>query len=177
MLTWYSQTERKQITKSQDPHGVKRGVRRLTILCYKNSMQADALPSSNRRVLIVDDNKDGRESLATVLRELGFVVQTAPDGTSALACAETFQPQVVLLDILMPGINGFQVAEKLRQHPTLSNILLISMSGFALEPDDIRWQRSGFDYHLLKPMDLFVLEPLLKGERNTVKERNTNEAA
>lgn len=140
-------------------------------------MQGDVTQPSTRRVLIVDDNKDGRESLATVLRELGFVVQTASDGTRALACAETFQPHVILLDILMPGLSGFQVAEKIRQHSTLSEVLLISMSGFALEPDDIRWQRSGFDYHLLKPMDLFVLEPLLKSERNTVKARHKNEAA
>lgn len=140
-------------------------------------MHEHANHPSTRRVLIVDDNKDGRETLASVLRELGFFVQTAPDGTSALACAETFQPQVVLLDILMPGLSGFQVAEKLRQHPTLSNILLISMSGFALEPDDIRWQRSGFDYHLLKPMDLFVLEPLLNSERKVVKERSNHPSA
>jgi CheY-like chemotaxis protein len=160
-----------------EPAPVKPGARLLTILCYKDVMQTDALPSSTRRVLIVDDNKDGRESLATVLRELGFVVQTAPNGASALTCTETFLPHVVLLDILMPGLSGFQVAEKLRQHPTLSNVLLISMSGFALEPDDIRWQRSGFDYHLLKPMDLFLLEPLLKSERNVVKERHKNQAA
>jgi CheY-like chemotaxis protein len=126
-------------------------------------------PSAPRRVLIVDDNKDGRDSLAGLLRELGFIVTTASDGASALSCAQDFHPNVVLLDILMPGLNGFQVAEKLRQQPEFLEVTLISMSGFALGTDDLRWQRSGFDYHLLKPMDLFVLEPLLRSERKTIK--------
>jgi CheY-like chemotaxis protein len=135
-------------------------------------MTQDNHHPSSRRVLIVDDNQDGRESLANLLRELGFVVTTAADGTRALSCAESFQPDVVLLDILMPGINGFQVAERLRQHPQLANILLISMSGFPLETDDLRWQRSGFDYHLLKPMDLYVLEPLLRSERPSLNKKS-----
>jgi CheY-like chemotaxis protein len=122
----------------------------------------DSLQTSKRRVLVVDDNQDGRESLALVLRELGFEAMTARDGTSALECAEAFLPEVVLLDILMPGISGFKVAESLRQHSKLENCLLISMSGFNLETDDLRWQRSGFKYHLIKPMDLRALEEVLK---------------
>lgn len=127
--------------------------------------------SSKRRVLVVDDNQDGREALAVVLRNLGFETMTARDGASALSCAEVFLPEVVLLDLLMPGINGFKVAEKLRQHPKLSKILLISMSGFNLEPDDLLWKRSGFDYHLIKPMDLRALEELLNRKPNHA---NTN---
>lgn len=133
----------------------------------------DTFQPSKRRVLVVDDNQDGRETLALVLRDLGFETMTARDGASALSCADIFLPDVVLLDLLMPGISGFKVAETLRQHPKLSGVLLISMSGFNLEPDDLRWKRSGFEHHLIKPMDLRVLEELLGRDPKAAKPNNT----
>jgi CheY-like chemotaxis protein len=123
-----------------------------------------------RRVLVVDDNQDSREALSLALRGLEFEVMTARDGFSALNLSETFLPDIVLLDILMPGLSGFQVAERLRQHPKLSGVLLVSMSGFALETDDILWQRSGFEHHLLKPIELGILEGLLKSKRQSMSD-------
>lgn len=123
---------------------------------------ATTLPSTTKRVLVVDDNQDGRDTLARVLTLMNFTVMTARDGAAALRCAETFLPEAVLLDVLMPGISGFQVAQKLREHPQLKDILLISMSGFDLGSSDLLWQRSGCNYHLVKPLDVNVLEELLR---------------
>lgn len=121
------------------------------------------------RILVVDDNKDSRESMATLLREFGYVVLTASDGSSALERAIDFQPNVMLLDIMMPGINGLKVAERVRADPLLWDTTLITITGWSQEVDDSFSKRSGCDYHLLKPLDPFVLESLLKGQGKTKK--------
>lgn len=124
--------------------------------------QQQARAENRQRVLVVDDNKDSRDSLATLLREDGCLVQIAHDGQSALDSVETFKPTVILLDILMPGINGYKVAEQLRKDPKHEGLLLIAMSGWAEEETHWRSKHAGFDYHLIKPIDVAALDTLLK---------------
>ncbi len=116
-----------------------------------------------QRILVVDDNKDARESMATLLREFGYLVITAHDGDSALERASDFQPHVVLLDVVMPGISGFKVAERIRADPMLWDTTLITITGWTQDVDGWLSRHAGCNYHLLKPLDPFVLESLLKG--------------
>jgi PAS domain S-box-containing protein len=106
-----------------------------------------------RRILIVDDNKDGAESLAVLLGIHGHVVRTALDGPSALAAADEFRPEVVLLDIGLPGLDGYAVARELRSRPELHILRLVALTGWGQETDRERSRAAGFDLHLVKPID------------------------
>jgi CheY-like chemotaxis protein len=117
-----------------------------------------------RRILIVDDNKDARESLATLLREHGYMALTAHDGYSAIERATEFKPHAVLLDIVMPGISGFKVAEMLRKQPAFADVLLITVTGWQQDVDDWLSKNAGCDYHFEKPLEFDVLDTLLKTE-------------
>jgi len=116
-----------------------------------------------RRVLIVDDNRDAAASLALLLKLLGSEAQTANDGPSALQTAEIYRPDLVLLDLGMPGMSGFDVARHLRQHPELCKVTLIALTGWGQEDDRRRTQEAGFDNHLVKPVDLVALSSLIAG--------------
>jgi CheY-like chemotaxis protein len=118
-----------------------------------------------RRILVVDDSKDARESMAVLLRDLGHVAQTAPDGETALARAVDFQPHVMLLDIVMPGMSGFRVAEKVRADPVLWDTVLITLTGWDDDMDAWLSHHAGCDYHLTKPLDVGLLEAYLKKGR------------
>jgi CheY-like chemotaxis protein/two-component sensor histidine kinase len=109
--------------------------------------------SPRRRVLIVDDNADGADSLAMLLRLAGHEVAVCNESTGALATAETFQPQVVLLDIGLPGLDGYEVARQLRARPKLKNVLLVALTGYGRDEDIRRSLEAGFDHHLVKPAD------------------------
>jgi CheY-like chemotaxis protein len=122
-----------------------------------------------RRVLVVDDSKDARNSMATLLREVGYVVQTASDGETALARAVDFQPHAMLIDIVMPGMSGFRVAEKVRADPMLWDTVLITLTGWDDDMDPWLSKHAGCDYHLKKPLDLTRLESLLKQGRPAIK--------
>jgi two-component system CheB/CheR fusion protein len=115
-----------------------------------------------RRVLVVDDSSDGAETLARLLRADGLDVRTAVDGPSALAAAETFRPEVVLLDIGLPGMDGYQVAARLRQLPDTRAALLIALTGYGQDRDRRRAAEAGFDQHLTKPVDHPMLLRLLR---------------
>jgi CheY-like chemotaxis protein len=114
-----------------------------------------------RRVLIVDDNKDAAESLAMLLRLAGHEVRTASDGLEALDMVRTQPPQMVLLDIGMPGMGGLEVACRLRRDLGLTQSLLVAVTGFGQDSDRRRSQEAGFDAHLVKPVDLDALDCLL----------------
>jgi signal transduction histidine kinase/CheY-like chemotaxis protein len=114
---------------------------------------APAHSSQGRRVLVVDDNADAAESIAAYLRLEGHVVKTATDGHEALACMQVFAPQVVVLDIGLPGISGYDVAKKLRSDPTTRDALLIAVTGYGQKEDRQRAAESGFDCHFVKPAD------------------------
>jgi signal transduction histidine kinase/response regulator of citrate/malate metabolism len=115
------------------------------------------------RVLVVDDNQDAATSLAMILELDGHAVQTASSGAEALGCAGTFRPQVVLLDIGLPGIDGYEVARQFRELPDSSEVRLIAISGYGQESDRQRASRAGFEHHIVKPVDFVVLERILAG--------------
>jgi PAS domain S-box-containing protein len=105
------------------------------------------------RVLVVDDNVDTVTTLAMLVQESGHDVRTAFDGSAVLEAALDYRPNVVLLDIGLPGLNGFEVAKQLRQQPTLKNVVLVAMTGYGQESDRKRSKEAGFDHHLVKPGD------------------------
>ena len=105
------------------------------------------------RVLVVDDNVDTVTTLALLVQESGHDVRTAYDGSAVLEAALDYRPNVVLLDIGLPGLNGFEVAKRLRQQPALQNAVLVAMTGYGRESDRQRSQEAGFDHHLVKPGD------------------------
>jgi signal transduction histidine kinase/DNA-binding response OmpR family regulator len=107
-----------------------------------------------RRILIIDDNKDAAESLRTLLALAGHEVQVAHDGPAGLAAVETFGPEVVLLDIGLPGMDGYEVCRRLRALPDGQHILLAATTGYDRAEDRGRARAAGFDCHLVKPVDL-----------------------
>jgi len=116
------------------------------------------------RILVVDDNRDAAQSLVAMLRLMGAEVQEAHDGPQALRLAESFRPEVVLLDIGMPGMSGLEVARRMRALPWGAGIMLVAQTGWGQEQDRERARAAGFDVHLTKPIDYTALVKLI-GER------------
>jgi PAS domain S-box-containing protein len=116
---------------------------------------------SGRRVLVVDDNRDSAASIALLLQLWGHEVREAHDGPDALTLARQFQPEIVLLDIGLPGENGLEVAGRLRREPGLEQTVLVAMTGYGQEEDRRRSQAAGFQHHLVKPLEPEGLERLL----------------
>jgi len=114
-----------------------------------------------RRVLVVDDNKDAAESLALLLRVAGHDVRVCQDGPSALRTAAEYYPEAVLLDIGLPGMNGYEVARRLRGQPDTERALLVALTGYGQDEDQRRAREAGFDHHFVKPADLEALAALL----------------
>ncbi len=114
--------------------------------------------SRPRRVLVVDDNRDAAESLAILLRRDGHEVKVALDGHTALAMAPAIDPEIVLLDLLLPEIDGYEVCRRMRLHG-LAGARIIAMTGFGQDRDRLRSKEAGFDFHLVKP---FAMDDLLK---------------
>ncbi len=113
------------------------------------------------RVLVVDDNVDAAQTLAMLLETLGHDVRTAYTGPTALEAALDYRPSVVLLDIGLPGLNGYEVAKRIRQQPVLHNIVLVAMTGYGQETDRQRSQEAGFDHHLVKPANFGMVQQIL----------------
>jgi CheY-like chemotaxis protein len=130
--------------------------------------QVDCL-SSGHRLLVVDDNEDAANSLALLLKLKGHHVQVAHHGTSALKIAENYRPDMIFLDIGMPGMDGYEVARRLRQHPELKNVVLAALTGWGQQEDRRRSAEAGFDHHLVKPPELKLVDSLLSGlgQRNS----------
>ncbi len=120
-----------------------------------------ARASDRRRILVVDDNRDAADSLGLVLELAGHEARVAYDGPSALVAAREFRPDVVLLDIGLPGMSGYEVAQRLRQEAGLANALLVAMTGFGQPEDRQRSQAAGFHAHCVKPADLETLQGVL----------------
>ena len=110
-------------------------------------------PRPSLRVLVVDDNVDTVTTLAMLVRESGYDVRTAYDGSTVLEAALDYRPNVVLLDIGLPGMNGYEVAKQIRQQPALKNSVLVAMTGYGQESDRKSSHDAGFDHHLVKPAD------------------------
>lgn len=114
-----------------------------------------------RRILIVDDNQEGAEILAEALGELGFLTHTAFDGPSALELLGAFKPDVMLIDVGLPVMDGYELVRRLRADAGLASIRLIALTGYGQESDRRRALEAGFDQHLVKPVDLDRLQSML----------------
>jgi CheY-like chemotaxis protein len=113
------------------------------------------------RILVVDDNHDSADSLARLLQVMGHETAIAYDGPSAVNAAETFRPHVVLLDIGLPVVDGYEVARRIRGHSWGKEITVIAATGWGGAEDLIHFRKEGFDHHMVKPIDLDELEKLL----------------
>jgi DNA-binding response OmpR family regulator len=130
--------------------------------------------SSSLRILIVDDNRDAAESLAMCLDLDGHQTHRAHDGESALAVASEFQPQAAILDIGLPGMNGYELARCLRRQANSDPPpILIAVTGWGTEDDRRRTQEAGFDLHLVKPIDPDELNRIIRSAYMSVTERQT----
>jgi CheY-like chemotaxis protein len=109
----------------------------------------------------VDDNRDVADSCALLLALTGHDVRAVYDGPTALAEAQAFRPDVVLLDLGMPGMDGFEVARRLRQQPDLKDVALVAMTGWGQEDDRRRTREAGFTQHLTKPVEPETLKEVL----------------
>jgi signal transduction histidine kinase/CheY-like chemotaxis protein len=119
-------------------------------------------PPSGRRVLVVDDNLDAAQALAMLLAEDGHEVRVAADADTALGQLEVFTPEVALLDIGLPGMDGYELGRRLRRRLG-AGLLLVAVTGYGKQEDAERSRRAGFDRHLVKPVDVAELEALVAG--------------
>ncbi|MDC3954011.1 GAF domain-containing protein [Polyangium jinanense] len=115
------------------------------------------------KVLVVDDNVDGAESLAELLQLTGHTTEVAHTGPSALVAARAFEPDVVFLDIGLPGMTGYEVAQRLRAEEGLGRVVLVALTGWGTEEDRRQAREAGFDYHLTKPVDLQEVQRIVDG--------------
>jgi PAS domain S-box-containing protein len=123
-----------------------------------------ALPESSarERILVVDDNEDGAEMLAEALQGMGYSTRIAHDAPAALSAAAEFSPQIAFLDIGLPVMDGYELASHLRALPGLADIQLIALTGYGQQEDKRRTRAAGFHHHLVKPVDMSVIEATLK---------------
>ena len=123
---------------------------------------ADApAPYAGQRILIVDDNRDAADALASLLELEGNEAHVSHDGESALAAADALRPDVIMLDIGLPRLNGYEVASRLRAEPWGSDLLLLALTGWGQPEDRSRSHDAGFDHHLVKPIEIATLTELL----------------
>lgn len=119
--------------------------------------QSAPVAARPKRILIIDDNADASEALAMLLANEGHQVETRLDGVAGLSAAATFSPDVVLLDIGLPGMDGYEVAKRLRESGAGRSMVLVALTGYGLPADRLRSARAGFDQHLTKPVDYAAL--------------------
>lgn len=117
--------------------------------------------TTKRRVLVVDDNQDAATTLALILKLTGHEAHTRYDGQTGVEAAGSLRPQVVILDISMPGMDGYQACRFIRKEPWGKAMVLIALSGYGQADDIQRSTEAGFDAHLVKPVDLAALNELL----------------
>jgi CheY-like chemotaxis protein len=115
----------------------------------------------SRRILVVDDNADNADTLAMLLRLAGHEVHVAQSGPAALEAARNFMPDIALLDIGLPGMDGFEVARRLRSDLGLTETLLVAVTGHGYDEDRRRSQDAGFNAHLVKPVNLAALNKIV----------------
>ncbi len=121
-------------------------------------------PSASKRlrVLVVDDNQDAADLLSETLSLLGYPTRVAHDGPAALRIAEEFAPDVALLDIGLPVMDGYQLARRLREMRPLTNSKLVAVTGYGQEADRAQAKKAGFDAHFVKPLKMEQMTSLLK---------------
>ncbi len=122
---------------------------------------AEDRPAGSRRVLVVDDNGDAAESLETLLQLWGHQARSALDGKEALIQVAAFEPEIILLDIGLPGMDGYEVARQIRALPAGRSSLIVAVTGYGRSSDRLQSQEAGFDHHLVKPVQPEVLQELI----------------
>jgi PAS domain S-box-containing protein len=135
----------------------------------KDKLQADTLPDSAKpipkgRILVVDDNRDGAASLAMLLSVMGNDTRTAHDGLQGVELAEAFRPDLIVLDIGLPKLNGYDACRRIRQQPWAKDILIVAATGWGQDEDRRHSKEAGFDHHLVKPVDAAEINRLLAGQ-------------
>ena len=123
--------------------------------------EADVNAAGTLRVLVVDDNLDGAECLSMLLELKGHETRMAHSGPDALTATADFRPHVVFLDIGLPGLNGYEVAKRVRQNPDLAQPYLVALTGWGAEEDKRQASAAGFDQHMVKPLDTSKLTDIL----------------
>ena len=116
---------------------------------------------TRRRILVIEDSVDAVKSTRLLLELQGHIVQVAYSGVRGLTVAQTFKPEVILLDIGLPGMDGYEVARRLRDQPDTKKTLLIALSGYGQAEDLRKSKEAGFDHHLVKPADTSQLQALI----------------
>ncbi|HEV7831998.1 MAG TPA: response regulator [Caballeronia sp.] len=114
-----------------------------------------------RRVLLVDDSVDAAEAMSMLLETLGHEVRVMNDGPSALSMVDDFAPDVVILDIGLPGMDGFEVAREMRARAVTKTALLIALTGYGADSDKQKARDAGFDHHLVKPVSFTAIETVI----------------
>jgi nitrogen-specific signal transduction histidine kinase/ActR/RegA family two-component response regulator len=136
---------------------------------------APVKPQGGKRILVVDDNADAAESIAVLMGIEGHEVKTVTDAMQALACLDVFAPQVAIIDIGLPGMNGYELAAGIRASRTLAKPLLIALTGYGQAEDFDRSRDAGFDHHFVKPADLRAIQAAIDGlaDNGALDERRT----
>ena len=119
------------------------------------------MASRPRRVLVVDDNRDAADALTILLRIWGHDVETATSGAEAIRLAEQANPEIILMDLGMPIMNGYEAAQRILERPGRAQIMLIALTGWGQEADRHRTQAAGFQHHLTKPVNVEQLQKLI----------------
>jgi len=127
----------------------------------KNSTAAPSVPTRGLRVLVIEDNVDAADAIGELLQLDGYAVAIAYDGLTGLRTATDLEPDVVLCDIGLPGMNGYEVARAFKQDPKLRSSVLVAVSGYGLPRDIAQALAAGFDQHVIKPLDLRRLRGIL----------------
>ena len=117
--------------------------------------------SVNLRILIVEDNRDTASSLKVLLDGLGYDAHVVNDGESSVAAALALRPQVILMDIGMPGLSGYEAARMIRAQCPDMRVRIVAVTGLGHQIDRLRSAEAGIDHHIVKPLDLAVLQPIL----------------
>ena len=125
------------------------------------SSQEGAHQQKRRRLMVVDDNKDAAESMSMLFELWGHEVICAYDGRSALDTAARYRPDAVFLDIGLPGMDGYEIAERLRELPESASTVLVAITGYGQDEDRRRSREAGIDHHLVKPVAPETLHKLL----------------
>jgi CheY-like chemotaxis protein len=118
-------------------------------------------PVQPSRILVVEDNRDAADMFVMMLQTCGYEAQAAYSSQTALEMAVQYPPDIVLLDIGLPGMDGYEVTRHLRQHPQTKEVWVIAITGYGQEADRQRTQEAGFDYYLVKPVERGKLRALL----------------
>jgi len=121
------------------------------------------------RILVVDDNEAAAKTIGWAVEAFGYEMQLAHDGLEAIKLATTFRPHVMLLDITMPGMNGYEVCRQLRQKAALQHTVFVAQTGWGSEHQRLL-KEAGFRHHLLKPISIEVLQDLLSSIAETVED-------